>query len=313
MPLTTASFPVDPSLRTGCTGQASPLGPAGRTCPDTGTTSSFAAPWPTASWFTGRLLTAVILALALAGGLAVSVPSQAAGLQDLIYQEAPRKPVDSVLKVAVGDTAPDFILPALPGPHTPASGPDTGTIRLSDFRGKRAVVLSFVPAAFTPVCSGQWPGYNIARTEFERRGAVLLGITTDNLPSLYAWTREMAERAPTPDASDATNAGRGTGNDDAGQSSPPPGKGRASASPHGKAGGPADTATGGVWFPVLSDFWPHGAVAASYGLLRGDGMAERALVIIDRQGIIRHIHVSDVNKRPPLDIILRALDALPAR
>jgi peroxiredoxin (alkyl hydroperoxide reductase subunit C) len=47
-------------------------------------------------------------------------------------------------------------------------------------------------------------------------------------------------------------------------------------------------------------------------VLRDDGMAERALFVIDRQGVIRHIHVSDINKRPPLDTILRALDALPA-
>ncbi len=233
-----------------------------------------------------RLLAAAVLTLALLWGLPAAAPSQAAGLRDLIYPEAPRKPVDSVLKVAVGDPAPDFVLPALPGPYTPKDGPGAGMVRLSDFRGRYAVVISFVPAAFTPVCSGQWPGYNIARDEFERRGAVLLGITTDNLPSLYAWTREMGERAPGPD--DGHGGGHDYGHDGA----------------HG--GG------GGVWFPVLSDFWPHGKAAASYGVLRGDGTAERALFTIDRQGVIRHIHVADTNKRPPLDIILRALDALPA-
>nr|GBO97728.1 alkyl hydroperoxide reductase subunit C-like protein [Nitratidesulfovibrio sp. HK-II] len=129
-----------------------------------------------------------------------------------------------------------------------------------------------------------------------RRGAA--GITTDNLPSLYAWTREMVENSPGADTGhDAGSSGP--------QASPPPGKARASS-----AAAPGDPA--GLWFPVLSDFWPHGAVAASYGVLRGDGMAERALFVIDRQGVIRHIHVSDINKRPPLDIILRALDALPA-
>jgi peroxiredoxin (alkyl hydroperoxide reductase subunit C) len=243
------------------------------------------------------LLFAAVL-LALLGAAPAACP--AAGLQDLLYQEAPRKPVDSVLKVAVGDPAPDFALPALPSLAAPTSqdgNPGNGMVRLSDYRGKRAVVLSFVPAAFTPVCSGQWPGYNIAREEFERRGAVLLGITTDNLPSLYAWTREMAENPPGADTGhDAVSSGP--------QASPPPGTARASSA--AAPGGPA-----GLWFPVLSDFWPHGAVAASYGVLRGDGMAERALFVIDRQGIIRHIHVSDINKRPPLDIILRALDALP--
>ncbi|MEG6504052.1 redoxin domain-containing protein [Nitratidesulfovibrio sp. 1201_IL3209] len=229
-----------------------------------------------------RLLAAALLAVALL--VSAPGPAPAAVPQDLIYPEAPRKPVDSVLKVAVGDPAPDFALPALPGPYTPKDGPGAGLVRLSDFRGRYAVVISFVPAAFSPVCSGQWPGYNIARDEFERRGAVLLGITTDNLPSLYAWTREMGERAPGP--------GSGEG---------------------GRHGGEDDASGGtGVWFPVLSDFWPHGAAAAAYGVLRGDGRTERALFVIDRQGVIRHIHVADINKRPPLDIILRALDALPA-
>lgn len=242
------------------------------------------------------LLAAALLTLALLA--AMPDPAPAVGLQDLIYDVGHRKPVDSTLKVAVGDPAPDFALPALPSAVT--GGGDT--VRLSDFRGKRAVVISFVPAAFTPVCSGQWPGYNIARQEFERRGAVLLGITTDNLPSLYAWTREMGERAPGPD----TGHGEAPGG---GQSSPPPGKARPASATASQPGGEGGS---GVWFPVLSDFWPHGAAAASYGVLRTDGTAERALFIIDRQGIIRHIHVADINKRPPLDIILRALDALPA-
>jgi peroxiredoxin (alkyl hydroperoxide reductase subunit C) len=46
---------------------------------------------------------------------------------------------------------------------------------------------------------------------------------------------------------------------------------------------------GELWFPVLSDFWPHGAVADQYGVLRSDGVAERALIFIDKKGIIRDI------------------------
>ena len=53
------------------------------------------------------------------------------------------------------------------------------------------MVLSFIPAAWTPVCSGQWPGYNLAKSVFESRDAVLIGISCDNLPSLNAWVREM--------------------------------------------------------------------------------------------------------------------------
>ncbi len=49
----------------------------------------------------------------------------------------------------VGDEAPDFELPATG--DTAGKGGPRKRIRLSDFRGKKNVVLAFVPAAFTPV------------------------------------------------------------------------------------------------------------------------------------------------------------------
>jgi peroxiredoxin (alkyl hydroperoxide reductase subunit C) len=57
---------------------------------------------------------------------------------------------------------------------------------------------------------------------------------------------------------------------------------------------------GQLWFEVLSDFWPHGAVADKYGVLRSDGLSERALVFIDKQGIISAVLVMDINRRPDL-------------
>jgi len=129
---------------------------------------------------------------------------------------------------------------------------------LSDYRGKQNVLLSFVPAAWTPVCSKQWPGYNIAKELFEAHHTVLLGISVDNLPTLRAWTESM----------------------------------------------------GGLWFPVLSDFWPHGAVAERYGVLRSDGEAERALVLIDTQGVIRYLDVHDINTQPRLEVIVKEMKQL---
>jgi peroxiredoxin (alkyl hydroperoxide reductase subunit C) len=168
--------------------------------------------------------------------------------QDSIYQVGSLKPIDSIPKLKVGDTAPDFELPAVAG----------GTVKLSDYRDKKNVVISFVPAAWTPVCSDQWPGYNIIEDLFAGHNAILLGISVDNIPTLYAWTGKM----------------------------------------------------GKLWFPVLSDFWPHGAVADSYGVLRSNGTAERAIFIIDTKGIIRYINVNDINRRPPLDEIMAALKKL---
>jgi peroxiredoxin (alkyl hydroperoxide reductase subunit C) len=67
---------------------------------------------------------------------------------------------------------------------------------------------------------------------------------------------------------------------------------------------------GDLWFPVLSDFWPHGKVAETYGVLRSSGTTERAIFIIDRKGIIRYIDVHDINKRPPLETIMGELEKL---
>ncbi len=52
---------------------------------------------------------------------------------------------------------------------------------------------------------------------------------------------------------------------------------------------------GGIHYPLLSDFWPHGEVAEQYGVLRYDeGRSERAIFIIDKKGIIRYIDIHDI-------------------
>jgi len=181
--------------------------------------------------------------------LILTTAGPAMGLSDVfddkIYDMGALKPTDSVLKVNAGDLAPEFTLPAISGK----------TVSLSDFRGQKNVIISFVPAAWTPVCSDQWPGYKIAAPLFDRYDAIVLGITVDNLPTLYAWTMQM----------------------------------------------------GSLGFDVLSDFWPHGRTAAAYGVLRGDGLAERAIFIVDKSGMVRYAHVSDINQRPELGRIVEAL------
>jgi len=66
----------------------------------------------------------------------------------------------------------------------------------------------------------------------------------------------------------------------------------------------------GLWFPVLSDFWPHGQVASSYGVLRSDGVTERALIVVDKKGVIRYIDVHDINERPDLGVLVKELEKL---
>lgn len=64
-------------------------------------------------------------------------------------------------------------------------------------------------------------------------------------------------------------------------------------------------------FPLLSDFEPKGEVARSYGVYRQhDGTTERALFVIDGEGIVRWCHVSPVGVNPGADGILTALEAM---
>jgi len=67
------------------------------------------------------------------------------------------------------------------------------------------------------------------------------------------------------------------------------------------------TSLGGLSYPVLSDFWPHGHVAIKYGVLREEGITERAIFVIDRAGKIRYIDIHDINSEPPIEPILHAL------
>jgi peroxiredoxin len=70
----------------------------------------------------------------------------------------------------VGDLAPEFALPGFP----------PGEYRLADLRGKR-VVLAFYPGDFTPVCTTQLTSYAREFDTFNTTGAVLWGISVDDL------------------------------------------------------------------------------------------------------------------------------------
>ena len=184
--------------------------------------------------------------------LILSLTPNAFGISDAyknnIYNPGILKATDSKVKVKIGHKAPGFTLPAVAGEK----------VSLQDYFGKKNVVLSFVPAAWTPVCSDQWPGYNIVKDLFDEHNTILLGITVDNIPTLFSWTNQM----------------------------------------------------GKLWFPVLSDFYPHGQVAKRYGILRSDGVSERALFVIDKKGIIRYMDVHDINERPSLEILIKELEKL---
>lgn len=189
-------------------------------------------------------LTILFLGIILFSSLAAILEAK----EKRIYDPGKLKIYGSKLTLKVGDFAPEFRLKSI----------DKRKISLSQYREKKNVVISFIPAAWTPVCSAQWPAYNLLEDMFAEYDAVLLGISVDNAATLHAWTQNM----------------------------------------------------GGVWFSVLSDFHPQGEVAKKYGVLRPDGVAERALFIIDKQGIIRHIAVYDINNLPRLNELIEALTKL---
>jgi peroxiredoxin len=66
----------------------------------------------------------------------------------------------------------------------------------------------------------------------------------------------------------------------------------------------------GITYPLLADFHPKGAVAEKFGVMRDDGIAERALFIIDPRGVIRYSYVSPVAENPGADRLLDALEGM---
>lgn len=128
----------------------------------------------------------------------------------------------------VGDVAPDFQL----------STESKAEWRLSDFRGKKNVVLAFVPFAFSSVCSAQLPSYEAELERFKDYDTEVVSISMDSPYALEAWQKSMSTS-----------------------------------------------------FHHLSDFYPQGKVVDLYGVRHPAGMAERALFVIDKEGIIRYIEV----------------------
>mgnify|MGYP001816958811 CR=1 FL=1 len=67
---------------------------------------------------------------------------------------------------------------------------------------------------------------------------------------------------------------------------------------------------GGISYPLLSDFFPHGEIADLYGVLREDGRSERAIFVIDKLGIIRYVDVHDIDEQPDNEELFRVLSEI---
>jgi peroxiredoxin len=66
----------------------------------------------------------------------------------------------------------------------------------------------------------------------------------------------------------------------------------------------------GLTFDLLADFHPKGAVAEAYGVMRADGIPERAIFVVDKKGTIVWAAKYDIPQQPPQDELLKVLRAL---
>ncbi|MBQ1014179.1 peroxiredoxin [Micromonospora sp. M51] len=127
--------------------------------------------------------------------------------------------------IEVGAEAPDFVL----------KDQNNQEVRLSDFRGRRTVLLVFYPLAFTGICQGELSEIRDNLDEYVNDDVQVLTVSVDSVYSHKIW----ADRE-------------------------------------------------GYQFPMLADFWPHGAVAQAYGVFNDvAGFANRGTFVIDRTGVVR--------------------------
>jgi peroxiredoxin len=129
------------------------------------------------------------------------------------------------MTIAIGQVAPDFELKDQTG----------SKVSLSSFKGKKSVVLVFIPFSFTGTCTGELCAIRDDISAFENDSVQVLAISCDSMHSQKIFAAQE-----------------------------------------------------GYKFPVLSDFWPHGAAATAYGVFNEDiGCAMRGTFIIDKAGIVR--------------------------
>jgi len=97
-----------------------------------------------------------------------------------------------VTAIQVGADAPDFELPS----NEIENGRPGKKVKLSDFRGKKNVVLAFYPLDFSPVCTSEHACFVEDFTEIEQAGAQVLGISVDSTWTHRAFAEKMGAKYP---------------------------------------------------------------------------------------------------------------------
>ncbi len=152
------------------------------------------------------------------------------------------------MSISVGDLAPDFTL----------SNQFGESVTLSDYRGKKNVVVMFYPFAFTGICTGELCTIRDRRPDFINDTTEVLSISCDASPSLKVFSEQE-----------------------------------------------------NFTHNLLSDFYPHGAVAQQYGaFLEDKGFATRAAFVVDKEGIVRWSVINGPGEARNADEYLAALAEL---
>ncbi|KXK60911.1 peroxiredoxin [Micromonospora fluostatini] len=129
------------------------------------------------------------------------------------------------MPIEVGAEAPDFVL----------KDQNNQEVRLSDYRGKRTVLLVFYPLAFTGICSGELCEVRDNLNQYVNDDVQVLTVSVDSVYAHKVWADKE-----------------------------------------------------GYQFPLLADFWPHGATAQAYGVFNDiAGIANRGTFVIDKAGVVR--------------------------
>jgi peroxiredoxin len=152
------------------------------------------------------------------------------------------------MTISIGSVAPDFEL----------SDQHGNKVSLSSFKGKKNVVLLFIPFAFTGTCTGELCAMRDDLSAFQNENVQLLAVSCDSMFTQRVWAEKE-----------------------------------------------------GYQFPVLADFWPHGAVAQAYGIFdEARGCALRGTFVIDKEGVVRWQVVNGLGDARSNDDYKAALAAL---
>jgi len=97
------------------------------------------------------------------------------------------------MAIQVGAEAPDF---ELPSSEPTDKAPSGQKIKLSDFRGKKNVVLAFYPLDFSSVCSGEMTCFVTDLPEFDTAGTQILGISVDSHHTHREFKKSLGMKYP---------------------------------------------------------------------------------------------------------------------